>query len=87
MLRHAHSSWSVTAASGSEAVLLCFRAASTQTTSLATLNRLHPNSTYNVKWVDGGTESRITGKELMGTGIFLSLREPGASEIILIKEV
>jgi alpha-galactosidase len=76
-----------TAASGSEAVLLCFRASSTQTTSLATLSRLRPYSTYNIKWVDAGTESKITGKELMDTGIFLSLPEPGASEIILINEV
>jgi hypothetical protein len=75
-----------TAPSGSEAVLLGFRAASTQTTSLLTLSRLKTNSTYNVKWVDGGTESKITGKELMDAGIFLSLPEPGASEIVLINE-
>jgi alpha-galactosidase len=76
-----------TAASGSEAVLLCFRASSTQTTSLLTLSRLHPNSTYTVRYVDGASESKITGKELMDTGIFLSLPEPGASEIILINEL
>jgi alpha-galactosidase len=75
-----------TATSGSEAVLLCFRAASTQTTSLLTLSRLHPNGTYTVRYVDAKTESKITGKELMDPGIFLSLPEPEASEIILINE-
>jgi alpha-galactosidase len=75
-----------TAASGSEAVLLCFRAASTQSASLLTLTRLRPNHTYTVRWVDGGTASRISGKELMDVGIFMSLPEPGASEIVLINE-
>jgi alpha-galactosidase len=75
-----------TAVSGSEAVLLCFRAASTQTTSSLKLSRLHPIRNYSVKCIDGGTESKLTGSELMDTGIYLSLPDPGASEILLINE-
>jgi alpha-galactosidase len=76
-----------TGTSGSEAVLLCFRASSTQTTSLLPLSRLHPLKSYRVQFIDGGTESTISGKELMESGIFLSLPEPGASEIILLTKV
>jgi alpha-galactosidase len=75
-----------TGSAGSEAVLMCFRASSTQITSLLALSRLHPRKAYRVRFIDGGTESTIGGKELMDTGIFLSLPEPGASEIILINE-
>ena len=75
-----------TGAVGSEAVVLCFRGSSTQITSLLTLSRLRPLKSYRVRLVDGGTESTISGKELMEIGVFLSLPEPGASEIILINE-
>ena len=75
-----------TGARGSEAVLLCFRASSTQTTSLLALSRLHPLKSYRVRFIDAATESTLSGKELMETGIFLSLPEPGASEFVLINE-
>ena len=75
-----------TGTSGSEAVLLCFRASSTQTTSLLALSRLHPLKSYRVRFIDGATESTMSGKELMEAGIFLSLPEPGASEIVLVNE-
>jgi alpha-galactosidase len=73
-----------TAATGSEAVLLCFRAASTQTTSELPLSRLKPGTSYRVRFIDAGKESRMSGKELMENGIYLSLPEAGASEIVLI---
>lgn len=76
-----------TSTDGSEAVLLCFRASSTQTTSVLALSRLHPLKSYRVQFIDGGTVSTLIGKELMEAGIFLSLPEPGASEIILVNEV
>ena len=76
-----------TSTAGSESVMLCFRGSSTQVTSLLPLSRLHPLKSYRVHFIDGGTESTISGKELMETGIFLSLPEAGASEIILIHEV
>jgi alpha-galactosidase len=71
---------------GSEAVVLCFRASSTQTMSLLTLSRLQPLKSYRVRLVDAGAESVATGKELMEGGIFLSLPEAGASEIVRIHE-
>jgi alpha-galactosidase len=75
-----------TNAEGSEAVLLCFRGSSTQTTSLLPLGKLHPRKPYRVHFFDGGAESTFAGKTLMDSGIYLSLQEPGASEIILVKE-
>jgi hypothetical protein len=71
---------------GSEAVLLCFRASSTQITSLLALSRLQPLKSYRVRLSDGATESIMSGKELMETGIYLSLPEMGASEIVQIHE-
>jgi alpha-galactosidase len=71
---------------GSEAVVLCFRASSTQTMSLLTLSRLQPTKSYRVRLVDGGTESVVAGNELMEAGIYLALPEAGASEIVLIHE-
>jgi alpha-galactosidase len=76
-----------TGTAATEAVLLCFRASSTQTTSLLAPSRLDPLKSYRVRFFDGGTESTIGGRELMETGLFLSLPEAGASEIILINEV
>jgi alpha-galactosidase len=75
-----------TGATGSEAVLLCFRAASTQTTSELPLSRLKSSTSYRVRFIDAGGESRMSGKELMENGIYLSLPEAGSSEIILINE-
>jgi alpha-galactosidase len=75
-----------TSMAGSEAVLLCFRAASTQTTSELPLSRLTPSKSYRVRFIDAGKESTMSGKELMENGIFLSLPEAGASEIILVNE-
>jgi hypothetical protein len=76
-----------TSIDGSEAVLLCFRGSSTQTASQLSLSRLHPLKSYRVRFVDGGTESTMTGREIMDTGIYFSLPEAGASEIVLIKQV
>ena len=64
-----------------------FVAASTQTTSLSVLSKLHPLKTYRVQFIDGGTVSTLSGKDLMEAGVFLSLPQPGASEIILVNEV
>lgn len=71
---------------GTEAVLLCFRAASTQTTSELPLSRLKPAKSYRVRFIDAGNESTVSGRELMENGIFLSLPEADSSEIILINE-
>jgi len=75
-----------TATTGSEAVLLCFRAASTQTTSELPLSRLKPSKSYRVRFIDTAKESTMSGQELMENGIYLSLPEAGSSEIILINE-
>ena len=76
-----------TSLESSEAVLLCFRAASTQTTSLLPLSRLDAGKSYRVQFVDAATEVTVSGKELMDTGIYLSLPEANASEIVLLREV
>ncbi len=75
-----------TSNSGSEAVLLCFRAASTQTTSELPLSRLHASKNYRVRYIDAGKEATMSGKELMEIGILLSLPEAGGSEIVLVNE-
>jgi alpha-galactosidase len=75
-----------TSMTGSEAVLLCFRAASTQTTSELPLSRLQASKNYRVRFIDSGKESTVSGKELMEIGILLSLPEAGASEIVLVNE-
>jgi alpha-galactosidase len=75
-----------TGTSGLESVVLCFRGSSTQKTSQLVLSRLQPRKSYVVKFVDGKTESKISGRDLMDTGIYLSLPESGASEIVLINE-
>ena len=76
-----------TGTTGSEAVLLCFRATSTQTTSELPLSRLKPQTSYRVRFIDAGKQSTMSGRELMETGIYLSLPEAGSSEIILINEL
>jgi hypothetical protein len=75
-----------TGMTGSEAVLLCFRAASTQTTTELPLSSLKPSKSYRVRFIDAGKESTTSGKALMEDGIFLSLPEAGSSEIILVNE-
>jgi alpha-galactosidase len=75
-----------TGTGGSEAVLLCFRGSSTQAVSELILSGLQPHKSYVVKLVDGGTESKISGRQLMETGIYMSLPESGASEIVLVNE-
>jgi alpha-galactosidase len=76
-----------TSLDASEAVVLCFRGSSTQTVSQLSLGRLHPSRSYRARFIDGGTVSTMSGKEMMDTGIYLSLPEAGASEIVLIEEV
>jgi alpha-galactosidase len=75
-----------TGIAGTEAVLLCFRGSSTQTTSELPLSRLKPSKSYRVRFIDAGKESTLSGKVLMEDGIYLSLPEAGSSEIILFNE-
>ncbi len=75
-----------TSTGGSEAVLLCFRGSSTQATSELILSGLQPRKSYVVKFIDGGTESKISGQELMANGVYIALPESGASEIVLVNE-
>jgi predicted ribosome-associated RNA-binding protein Tma20 len=73
-----------TDASAAEAVVLCFRGSSTQTTTNLVLNRLDPARAYAVTLVDQGSTSAASGRDLMDRGIYLALPEAGASEIVLI---
>lgn len=75
-----------TSVNRSEAMLLCFRASSTQTTSQLPLSRLNPSKRYRARFIDGATEATMSGQELMASGLYLSLHEAGASEIVLLNE-
>jgi alpha-galactosidase len=68
-----------------EAVVLCFRGASSQAASLVRLGRLRPDVSYRVRRLDAATEERLTGKELMSGGLLLELANKGASEILHLK--
>jgi alpha-galactosidase len=69
---------------GKEAVVICFRSASTQVVSNLTLSRLLPDVTYRVRLVDAGTEESATGKQLMEAGLLVTLAEKDSSEIVRI---
>jgi len=70
-----------------EAVVLCFRGASSQSTSLVKLGRLGPDTRYRVRRSDADTEEQLTGRELMTRGLVVELSQSGSSEVLLLKAV
>jgi alpha-galactosidase len=68
-----------------EAVVLCFRGASSQSVSTVRLSRLRPDARYSIRRIDAGTDGEITGRELMGRGMLVELAQAGASEILQLK--
>jgi alpha-galactosidase len=76
-----------TKADSSEAVLLCFRGASTQTQSVLKLGRLKSMTNYRVRRVDANTEEKVSGAELMKAGLLVELTLAGASEVVLVDAV
>jgi len=70
---------------GEEAVLICFRSASSQAVSQLPLSRLLPDATYSVSFTDGGTEESATGKQLMTNGLLVTLAQKDSSEIVRLK--
>jgi hypothetical protein len=70
---------------GEEAVLICFRSASTQSLSNLTLSRLLADATYSIKFTDAGIEQSATGRELTTKGLLVTLAEKDASEIVRLK--
>jgi alpha-galactosidase len=70
---------------GEEAVLICFRSASTQSLSNLTLSRLLADATYSIKFTDAGTEQSATGRQLMTKGLLVTLAEKDSSEIVRLK--
>ena len=71
--------------SASEAVVLCFRAASSQSASVVRFSRLRPDATYSIKRTDGKSDEKVSGKELMTAGLLVDLANRGSSEILQLK--
>ncbi len=67
------------------AVVIVFRGTASQSLSTLTLSRLAPDATYSILRLDAGTEEKVTGKDLMDTGVLVSLEQKGASEILRLK--
>ncbi len=74
-----------TAATGLEAVTICFRGTSSQPDSLVRFKHLRTQTRYRVRCLDAGTEVQVTGDELMESGFLLQLTQSGASEIIQLR--
>ncbi len=64
-----------------EAVVMCFRGASSQSVLALSLSRLHPDARYRVRQIDAGREATFTGRELMSRGLIVELAQAGASDI------
>jgi alpha-galactosidase len=67
-----------------EALVMCFRGASSQSVSNVSLSRLQPDARYRVRRIDAGGEEALSGRELMGRGLLVELAQTGASEILLL---
>ena len=67
--------------SGVEAVVICFRGASTQSEIRLPLGQLRAAATYVVVSEESKTEQKITGAELMESGMLARLDNAGSSDI------
>ena len=67
---------------GGEAVLICFRSTSTQSTAHLAVSRLRPDANYSVRFTDAGTDESATGAQLMSNGLLVTLAEKDSSEIV-----
>jgi hypothetical protein len=74
-----------TADDASEALVLCFRGASSQTASSVPLSRLRRDARYSIHRTDAGGDEAFTGRELMGRGLLVELAKTGASEVLQLK--
>jgi alpha-galactosidase len=74
-----------TAADGTEAVVICFRSASSQVQSVLPLGRLRANATYRVRRTDANAEEKLSGADLMRSGLLVQLTLAGSSEILHLK--
>jgi alpha-galactosidase len=70
---------------GGEAVVLCFRGASSQTRSVLRLSRLRSDAHYRVRRVDANSNDRVSGADLMKSGLLIDLPLAGSSEIVRIQ--
>ena len=68
-----------------EAVVLCFRGASSQSVSTVRLSRLRPDARYSVRRQDAGRDDEVTGPDLMRGGMIVELAQAGTSEILQLK--
>lgn len=68
-----------------EIVVLCFRSTSSQTTARIPLQVARLDANYSVEFMDGARTKSVDGKALRRDGIVVTLAEPGASEILLLK--
>ena len=71
--------------SGTDAVVICFRGASTQAESALPLAQLRAAATYVVVSEDSKIERKLTGAELMESGLLAHLGTPGSSDIFHLR--
>ncbi len=69
---------------GGEAVVLCFRGKSTQSTMRLPVRGVRPETVYTVTTVNGAVTRTMTGKRLMGDGLIAVLPKPEMSNIFFL---
>jgi alpha-galactosidase len=70
--------------SGDEAVVLMFQAGSPQPSVQLPLRGLKRDTNYDVTFANGGPAKRMSGRELLFTGIAVALAQGVTSEVILL---
>jgi len=72
---------------GLEAIVLCFRGSGTQADARLSISRLRANSHYRVHRVDAGTDERLSGEQLLQSGLLVRIDATDGSEIVRLKAV
>jgi alpha-galactosidase len=70
---------------GSEAVALCFRNGSTQSSQRIPLRNLDAGGTYTIISANGAPERKTSGRELISDGLIVSLPKPEMSDVLFLQ--
>jgi alpha-galactosidase len=84
----AEKQWQATqfiSSSAKEAVILVFKADSSQETVQVRLRGVQTSATYEIAFANGGSPLQAGGDELLSKGITVSLAHPATSEVVLLK--
>ena len=73
--------------SGQEALVMVFRGESPEDTVRVPLDGLRSNGTYEVRFANNGSVTRVQGNDMSSKGIAVSLPAPHTSEIVLLQIV